>query len=533
MDNLRSAFGWSIETDDITMAVELASSLQPLWLSRGRIQEGVAWFDAVLTNANTSLIEAVPAVHARALADKAILDEHVGIYSVSDADQALTIARELDNPALLVRALLACGSASVYDVDVAGRFFAEANVLAREIGDQWRLIQILTQQAQAAFVAGNPTGVRVAAEEGRDLANAIGDQFGSRQCRWRLAGALSFEGDLARAVSQLEELVAEAEAEHDVMLRVTLLFMLPHVLAYRGQTTEAVAAAKAAIASAGDLGDLYMGSGHIAASVAHLAAGEIAAASQAEEAAWSYLASYRELAAMQLAYIAMCAFARGDVAAARRSADEASAATKGWYRANALAIRSRVAIAEGDTEGAERDCRDALACAAGVGAYLCLPDILEILAGLACNAERHREAVRIFGAAESIRKRTSSLRFAVYQAGYEESVEALRNTLSDEDFEAAWAEGAALSTDQAITYAQRGRGERKRPSSGWASLTPAELDVVRLVSEGLGNKDIAARLFVSPRTVQSHLTRVYTKVGLSSRVQLAQEATRRSSPTNS
>jgi DNA-binding CsgD family transcriptional regulator len=56
--------------------------------------------------------------------------------------------------------------------------------------------------------------------------------------------------------------------------------------------------------------------------------------------------------------------------------------------------------------------------------------------------------------------------------------------------------------------------------------TPAELDVVRLVSEGLANKDIATRLFVSPRTVQSHLTHVYTKLGLTSRVQLVQEARR-------
>ena len=69
-----------------------------------------------------------------------------------------------------------------------------------------------------------------------------------------------------------------------------------------------------------------------------------------------------------------------------------------------------------------------------------------------------------------------------------------------------------------------GRGERKRATSGWGSLTRAELDVVKLVSEGLGNKDVAARLFISPRTVQAHLTHVYTKLGLTSRVQLAQEA---------
>jgi DNA-binding CsgD family transcriptional regulator len=66
-------------------------------------------------------------------------------------------------------------------------------------------------------------------------------------------------------------------------------------------------------------------------------------------------------------------------------------------------------------------------------------------------------------------------------------------------------------------------------STGWESLTAAELDVARLVCESLGNKDIAARLFVSHRTVQSHLTHVYNKLGLASRVQLAQEAAARTS----
>jgi DNA-binding CsgD family transcriptional regulator len=138
----------------------------------------------------------------------------------------------------------------------------------------------------------------------------------------------------------------------------------------------------------------------------------------------------------------------------------------------------------------------------------------------------HENAARLFGAADAIRQRIGVVRFAVYQAGYDAAITSIRDALGVGAFDAARAEGAALSIEEAIAYAQRGRGERKRPTSGWESLTPTERDVVRLVSEGLANKDIATRLFISPRTVQTHLTHVYTKLDLASRVQLVQEAAR-------
>ena len=144
--------------------------------------------------------------------------------------------------------------------------------------------------------------------------------------------------------------------------------------------------------------------------------------------------------------------------------------------------------------------------AADVHAHSGIPDTLECLADLAVKADGHREAARLFGAADGIRQRVGVVRFKIYDVEYENSLGALRDAMGEEDFAAAWAEGTALSTDEALAYAQRGRGGRKRPSSGWASLTPTEHDVVRLVSEGLANKDIAARLFVSTRTVKTHLT---------------------------
>ena len=71
------------------------------------------------------------------------------------------------------------------------------------------------------------------------------------------------------------------------------------------------------------------------------------------------------------------------------------------------------------------------------------------------------------------------------------------------------------------------RGSRGRPEFGWASLTPTELTVTSLVAEGLSNPQIGDRLYISHRTVQSHLAHVFVKLGLSSRAQLAAETTRR------
>jgi DNA-binding CsgD family transcriptional regulator len=218
------------------------------------------------------------------------------------------------------------------------------------------------------------------------------------------------------------------------------------------------------------------------------------------------------------------ALARGDLITAREQADAAVAMARGYHLAAALAVRARVAIAQGASEDGERDAHEALACAASRGMYLYLPGIFECLAGLAATGGSYPLAARLFGAAEAFRQRMGLVRFRIYDAECDAAQAILRTAMGDKAFDNTWAEGAAMSIEEAIAYAQRGRGERKRPASGWPSLTPAERDVARLVCEGLANKDIAARLFVSPRTVQAHLTHIYTKLGITSRVQLVQQA---------
>jgi DNA-binding NarL/FixJ family response regulator len=65
------------------------------------------------------------------------------------------------------------------------------------------------------------------------------------------------------------------------------------------------------------------------------------------------------------------------------------------------------------------------------------------------------------------------------------------------------------------------RGARQRPHVGWESLTPTERTVGELVAEGLSHPQFAERLYISRRTVQTHVSHIFTKLGMASRAQLA------------
>jgi predicted ATPase/class 3 adenylate cyclase/DNA-binding CsgD family transcriptional regulator len=531
IDNLRSAFTWSNECGDTDGALRLASALSPFWLARGHLREALAWFDAAADDQARRGSEISLAVRVRAVVERAFLDVWAGFPGrIDEVDQALAIARELGDPLLLSRALVARGFVVGYDDDLARPYFIEASDLARAVGDGWRLGQTLAWRAYVqTVVAGDPIAARAAAEEGRAIADAIGDRFTSRACRGWRGWAYLATGELQTAASQLREIFAEAEEAHDLNWQFASLHALIHTKAYQGDEQGYRATAEAAITFADELGGFYPGVCQGAIAAASLTAADMESAAKAGAAAREQLTmAPPQVAAVWFYPMAEVALARGDLLEARRWADEAVSMTAGFHLSLALITRARVFIADNNPASAERDLHEALRGAAEVEAHLVVPDLLECLARVVGGDGNHSEAARLCGAADAIRASTGAVRFKAYDADYAAAVSALRDALGDNDFHTVWAEGAAMSTTEAIAYAQRGRGERKRPSSGWASLTPTELDVVRLVGEGLGNKDVAARLFVSHRTVQTHLTHVYTKLGLTSRVQLAQEASRRS-----
>ncbi|MDP7705765.1 LuxR C-terminal-related transcriptional regulator [Mycobacterium sp. TY815] len=525
-ENLRTAFAWSLDSSDRESAMRLASALQDFWLRTGIFREALAAFDAVLTDRRPE--EIAPSVWVAAIADQCTIAGWAGAYGHVDlAYKALEVARNLDDPALVARALGACGIVTFYNAEVAQAYFTEAIDMARAAGDAWRLLPIFSYQATTAVVAGEPKAAIAAAAAGRDLADALGDGFFSRNNRAWLGCGLWFHGDLDEAIEVLRSVVAEAEAAADPSATIFGQVCLSGTLAFKGDIASARSAAQAASAASDSVGGMTEDTVNGAIAHAALAGGDAEAAVLASREALRYIVPDREAFTRSVAPLAESLLAWGDFDAARQWADECIPLLPALFKATALTVRAYIALAQGEPEQAERDAHEALTIAAATQGYMKVASTLECLARLAADENNMAYAARLLGAAQGIRQRKGHARFPMYQAGHDAAVATVRDSLGDSNFDGAWAEGSALSIEEAIAYAQRGRGERKRPATGWASLTPTELDVVRLVAEGLGNKDVGARLFISPRTVQSHLRHVYAKLGLASRVQLVQEASRR------
>jgi DNA-binding CsgD family transcriptional regulator len=158
--------------------------------------------------------------------------------------------------------------------------------------------------------------------------------------------------------------------------------------------------------------------------------------------------------------------------------------------------------------------------------------LLMSLEGLACVAGAEGEAeraARLFGAAESLQEALDYRLVPQERALLEPYRSSVRSRLGVATWEGAVAEGDAMGLDRAIAYAlpnEKPSGHPSpvlsRPSASStpeypAGLSPRELEVLRLVVEGLTNAQAAKELYLSPRTIETHLTSIYQKLGVSSR----------------
>jgi DNA-binding NarL/FixJ family response regulator len=192
------------------------------------------------------------------------------------------------------------------------------------------------------------------------------------------------------------------------------------------------------------------------------------------------------------------------------------------------------AILQDDHERARTSYQESLVVSNELGDKMIASESLE---GLACISAARREALRaarLFGAAEALQE---TLREAVaYQHSPEEEAwrepyrATARSLLGEDSWEEAVAQGRAMSMEEAIEYALSAEEHsattpssptsHSPPSSAPehpAGLTSREIEVLGLVTAGMTSAQIAKELFLSPRTVETHITSIYHKIGVSSR----------------
>jgi DNA-binding CsgD family transcriptional regulator len=181
-------------------------------------------------------------------------------------------------------------------------------------------------------------------------------------------------------------------------------------------------------------------------------------------------------------------------------------------------------MCRGEWAEAEALLHDSLAMRAEGGMRYWMTQSLDAFAELAAGTGRPQEAVRLLGAAASARADFGYVRWAPEEPRFEALERDLRDELGDEEFAAAWHEGAGLTLEETVAWLRRGRGARRRPPGGWESLTPTELEVARHAAAGLTNVEIGEAMFISRGTVKSHLSHIYAKLGVRNRAELTAAA---------
>ena len=427
----------------------------------------------------------------------AVLAWHAGDADriVAEIEASRVLSGPAD-PALAARAQSLLAMAAFLSGDLAGqeRHGLAAVELARAAAGREGLALALTGPTGAAIAGAGIQPATVAAlDEAVTVLAAHPDRFAETIVRWLRAELFATLGQLDAAETEVGLCWAAGRSGAVRLMEFLGPMAEARLAAARGDTAAAIGALRRAADGALRVGIVMF----LPAALAHLAclaaiAGDQSSAAAAAGEARAALGGRRQaITAAALRYAeGVMAWHRGELADAEHLAREA---TVQWHHG----------------------CDRMDAC-----------DGLELLGVLAAARERFTDAARLLAAAAAARRPLRYLApgFTANRGAAAAAAGQARNILGDDRFAQAWEQGQALTLDDAVAYAARKGSGRKRPATGWASLTPAEREVVRLVGEGLRNDAIARRLFIAPGTVKVHLTHIFAKLGITTRAELAAQA---------
>ncbi len=469
-DNLRAALSWTTDTHiDAEAGVNMVGALWWFWYVRGHISEGRRWLEKALALAGADSPQ-LPESLRRKLADAyngaGSLAGTQGDYAQATAmlRQSLAITRSLGNTRGVARTLNNLGIFVSHQgaYAEAERYFRESFDLKKEIQDEVGLSSAYNRLAEIAHVRGEYNRAEELYGESLALRRALGDKAWIVDTVQNLAGLAYDTGDLARALRlAIESRDLAEEMGYKEGLANSLSYMAM-ALFEQGRHETAESLLKESLDLSQAMGDQ----------------------------------STQSLTLTRLAQVA--------------------SSHQEYVQARALlkqALQIRVNLREYNAE---------MASALEWLAYL---DIGEEAASDV--RERVERAATIFGATEARREEMGAPITPINRAHHTEMAQRARARLGPSASDAAWGRGRAMTFEEVATFALREApastqailpaSQTAPGDSGSSELTTRELDVLRLVAEGLTNKEIAERLVLSHRTVQNHLYSIFSKLDVTTR----------------
>jgi non-specific serine/threonine protein kinase len=241
---------------------------------------------------------------------------------------------------------------------------------------------------------------------------------------------------------------------------------------------------------------------------------------------------------------------RGDSARARLFGEECLARFREIEDPNGLMATLvdllMLARRQSDLEAAETRGRESLPVLRRLGVSRYTASTLEVMAWTAQIRGQSERAAVLLGAASALRASTGVTQEALERSSYEQTLADARAAAGEARFAAAWTRGQALSLEAAIAEALTEAHEVARTASNETvtvgpadgrtrartlpaypdRLSAREVEVLQLLATGHSNREIAATLVLSVRTIEHHLVRIYPKLGVRGRADAAAYAVR-------